>query len=1262
MIVLLTAADTEILALSEALRRLPRGFPPVRAVHIGELPDGAAVDAWLAEHAAGARVVVLRLLGGRRSFEHGFERVLRFCRQQGADLIALPGHHELDLELMAASTVDERLVREAFTYLSHGGARNLVQLLRCLSDRLLDTAYGYEPPTPLPWEGCYHPAAPDEVLEPEELAARFHEPGRPTIGVLFYRAHWLSGNLAFVDALVRAIEHHGGNALPVFCYSLRASEEGTPSPALRKLVTGDGEPRVDVLVSTLSFALHDGAGSGREPDPDSPFGFLASLDVPVIQALVATRSRDEWEESSRGLPPLDVAMNVALPEFDGRVITVPVSFKEREEEAAGLGTPVRRYVPVADRVDFVARLALNWARLGRKPNAEKKIAILLTNYPSRDARIGNAVGLDTPASVVRILRALQAAGYRVDDIPADGDELMRRILEGCTWDREFLVDARLERAAGGVPVDEYRRWFAGLEPRVAAAIRTQWGEPPGKALVHEGRLVIPGLVLGNVFVGLQPPRGYGDDPVAIYHSPDLVPTHHYVAFYRWLRETFGADAVIHVGKHGTLEWLPGKAVGLSAACYPEVVLGDLPHFYPYIINNPGEGTQAKRRSHTVLVDHLIPAATTAGTYDELAELEGLLDEYYHAESLDPAKLPVLQRQIWEAVRRARLDRDLGAAGPPSAEEFGDFLERMDGYLCELAEAQIRDGLHILGEVPRGERLRGLLQAMVRLPNGDVPSLPDTLARALGLDRDELLAGQGRRWRGSVPAALRPFLPGGRAGVAGDLVRALEGLAAHLLARLEERGWQPGAVPAVVAEELGRGDAAVEAVLRYVAGELVPRLERTRDEIGNLIRGLDGRFVPPGPSGSPTRGQADILPTGRNFYSLDPKVIPTRAAWEVGVQLGRGVLERYLREEGRYPETVGIVVWGTSTMRTQGDDIAEILYLLGVRPLWQADGRRVTGIEVIPLEELGRPRIDVVVRISGFFRDAFPHVIELLDEAVATVAALDEPPEQNYVRKHVLEETGGAGQGDDPARWARAYYRIFGSKPGAYGAGLLPALHEGVWRDLADLARIYIAWGSYAYGRGAYGVPAEEEFKRRFAQIVVAVKNQDNREHDLLDSDDYFQFHGGMIATIRSLTGRAPRQYFGDSSDPARARVRDLADEVRRVFRTRVVNPKWLASIRRHGYKGAAELAATVEYLFGYDATAKVVEDWMYEKLAERYVLDPAMQDFFREKNPWALRDIAGRLLEAIRRGLWEKPSARALEGLRRAYLLAEGQAEEWSEG
>ncbi|WP_239022441.1 cobaltochelatase subunit CobN [Raineyella fluvialis] len=732
---------------------------------------------------------------------------------------------------------------------------------------------------------------------------------------------------------------------------------------------------------------------------------------------------------------------------------------------------------------------------------------------------------------------------------------------------------------------------------------------------------------------VQPPRGFGENPIAIYHDPDLPPTHQYLATYRWLAEEFRADAIVHLGKHGNLEWLPGKNLALSPADGPDAALGSLPVVYPFLVNDPGEGTQAKRRAHATIVDHLIPPMARAETYGDIARLEQLLDEYGNVSAMDPAKAPALQAEIWTLIRAARMDAELGLDDRPEGDAFDDFVMHVDGWLCEIKDVQIRDGLHILGRVPEGEELVNLVLAVLRAGQvfgGAVNAVPG-LRRALGLADDAPLA---------------------------DVDR-VEGIAHALVAGLATRDWDAGAVEEVIssvggdlAEAPGADRAAVAASLRFACEEVVPRLRGTGREIDAVLHALDGGYTPAGPSGSPLRGLVNVLPTGRNFYSVDPKAIPSRLAYETGSAMAESVLARYLEETGAYPQSVGLSVWGTSAMRTSGDDIAEVLALMGVVPRWDEASRRIVGLDTVPLAELGRPRVDVTVRISGFFRDAFPHVIAMLDDAVRLVAELDEADEDNYVRAHTRADR--QAHGDE----RRATTRIFGSKPGSYGAGILPLIEAGDWRTDADLAEVYTTWGGYAYGRDMDGRPAREDMETNYRRIQVAAKNVDTREHDIADSDDYFQYHGGMVATVRALTGADPKAYVGDSTVPDAVRTRSLAEETARVFRSRVVNPRWIAAMQRHGYKGAFELAATVDYLFGFDATAGVVDDWMYEKLAESYVLDEDTQQFMRHANPWALNGIIEKLHEAADRGLWEEPDPELMARMQQVYLDVEGDLEE----
>jgi cobaltochelatase CobN len=1230
-VALLSTSDTDLLAArsSGAAYHLAN---PARLV-LADLP--ALLD--------GTDIVVVRLLGGEQAWREG----LAALREQDRPVVVVGGELAPDAALMALSTVPAGIAAQAHEYLAHGGTANLLELARFLSDTVLLGGSGFAAPRPAPPWGL-RPWAPDEAAEAAEAA--------PVVGIIYYRAHELAGNTGFIDTLCEAVAARGARPLPVWCASLRSADA-----ALLEVLG-----RADALVVTVLAAggITPALSQAGGDDESWDVGAIAALDVPVLQALCLTAPRAQWADTAAGLSPLDAATQVAIPEFDGRLIGVPFSFKETDSDG------LSRYVADPERAGRVAGTAVALARLRHVPPAQRRVALMLSSYPTKHARIGNAVGLDTPASTVALLRAMHDRGYDIGPLtgdgalpgvePPDGDALIHAIIAAGGQDPEWLTEQQLSEAVVRIPAARYREWFAELPAALRESVTRAWGPPPGELYVDrsrdsDGEIVLAALRAGNIVLLVQPPRGFGENPIAIYHDPDLPPSHHYLAAYRWLERGFGAHAVVHLGKHGTLEWLPGKSLGMSAECAPDAALGNLPLIYPFLVNDPGEGTQAKRRAHATIVSHLVPPMTRAETYGDLARLEQLLDEHASVAALDPAKLPAVRAQIWTLIQAAKLDHDLGLDSRPHDAEFDDLILHVDGWLCEVKDAQIRDGLHVLGVAPAGQARVGLVLAMLQarqIWSGQAGAMPG-LREALGLTQDA-----------------------GRASV-----DRTEAVARTLIEAMENAAWHPDAVPSVVSAVLGgagqpeagpetAADARPEAgpereavaqpeavarVLRFAATELIPRLDGTTGELDAVLHALDGGHVPAGPSGSPLRGLVNVLPTGRNFYAVDPKAVPSRLAWDTGQALAESLLARYREDTGQWPTSVGLSVWGTAAMRTAGDDVAEVLALLGVRPTWDEASRRVTGLEVIELAELGRPRIDVVVRISGFFRDAFPHVVTLLDDAVTLVAGLDEDPADNLLRASVLADL------ERHADLRRATSRIFGSPPGSYGAGLLALMDSRSWRDDADLAEVYAMWGGHAYGRGLDGRAARDDMESAYRRIAVAVKNTDTREHDIADSDDYYQYHGGMVATVRALTGTAPAAYVGDSTRPEYVRTRSLVEESARVFRSRVVNPRWIEAMKRHGYKGAFELAATVDYLFGWDATTGVVTDWMYEQLSASYVLDADTRKFLETSNPWALRSITERLLEAADRGLWAAPEAGTLDQLRAAYLEVEGQLEETHE-
>ena len=1209
-IVVLSAADTELSCLAAAPPLTGDGVPSVRLANLLQLGHNLSVDIYVDDVIAKAKLVTVRLLGGVGYWPYGAERIAEICRANGIALAMLPGDDQPDPELARLSTLPAEACHRLWQYCVHGGPANGANFLAYAAS-LIGCAGDWAEPAPLLRAGIYWPG--EDAPGLAELRRHWID-GAPVAALTFYRALVQAANLAPVDALIETLARRGLNPLPIYLHSLK-------EPVSAGIVAGVlAEAAPAIILNATGFAVSSPGGERRR----SP---LDATGCPVLQVVFAANSEDGWRQAATGLTARDIAMNVALPEVDGRILARAVAFKSEARFDAATQSSVVCYRPVADRTQFTAELAAAWARLARTAAAERRIAIVLANYPNRDGRLANGVGLDTPAGTIGLLRAMQDAGYAIDGLPADGNALIRALQSGPT--------NRIGAAGGGgeaFSLGAYWRAFEALPADVRRAVAGRWGRPEDDPFFADSGFALPVLRYGNCVVAIQPARGYNIDPASSYHDPDLVPPHGYFAFYAWLRHAYDAHAVVHMGKHGNLEWLPGKSVALTASCYPEATLGALPNIYPFIVNDPGEGTQAKRRAAAVIIDHLTPPLARAESYGELAELERLVDEYYDAAGVDPRRLALLREDILARTRSSGLGLDCGIVG---GDDDDSALGKLDNYLCELKEMQIRDGLHVFGEAPSGDLLTGLLVALARLPRsageaGDA-SLIRALAGDLGLDGfDPLDCVLGQAWHGARPETLAD---GADWRTNGDTVERLEILAADLVAgrRAAAPEWP-----------------ATKAVLARIDSRIRPAVEACgAAEIAGALTALDGRFVEPGPSGAPTRGRPDVLPTGRNFYSIDVRAVPTPAAWRLGWMSATLLLDRYRQEHGAWPERLALSAWGTSNMRTGGDDIAQALALMGVQPAWERGSGRVTGFEIMPLEVLDRPRVDVTFRLSGFFRDAFPAQIDLLDSAVRAVAALDEPAKMNPLAARVRADSEAlVAEGASPeTALRRAGFRIFGSKPGAYGAGLQALIDERGWDTGADLARADIAWGGYAYGAGAEGAAEHRLFEARLGDVTAIVHNQDNREHDLLDSDDYYQFEGGLTAAVRHLSGRQPAVYHNDHSRPESPRIRTLEDEIGRVVRARVVNPKWIAGVMRHGYKGASEMAATVDYMFAFAATARAVKDHHFDLVYDAYLGDPEVRGFLADNNPAALAEMAARLAEAQDRGLWRPRSNRAYRDL-----------------
>lgn len=1218
-VVILSAADSELAALSEA--RASMDAPPsLRLANLTHLAHPMSVDLHLESCALKSRLVVARILGGAGYWRYGFTQYAAQLAEAGVPFCALPGDDKPDPELREMSTVSADDYDALWSYFTEGGPDNAANLL-AHARHMLDGTERPAAARPLLKAGVYWPGHGDADLDTARAA--WPAPDAPVVPIVFYRALLQGAGLHPVNRLVKALISRGLAPLPVFVASLKDSL----SQATLAQIFEAAPPQV--ILNCTAFAV--GTPDGDAP-ANNPLTAPTANGAPVFQTVLTGTTEAAWEDGSAGLSARDIAMNVALPEVDGRILSRAISFKDEAYFDEATQCPIATYRGRGDRIAFVAELAQNWARLRAKPASELRVALILANYPNKDGRLANGVGLDTPAATVETLHRLRDAGYGVINAPEDAAALMEQITSGPT---NWLTD-RADRQ-GGEPLSmaDYQIDYGQLPYAARSALETRWGAPeadpfftPGE--VDCGQIALSIHSFGNVVVGLQPARGYNIDPVDSYHAPDLVPPHNYLAFYSYLRHQFRADAIVHMGKHGNLEWLPGKALALSADCWPEIALGPVPHIYPFIVNDPGEGTQAKRRASAVIVDHLTPPLTRAETYGPLRDLEALVDEYYEASGVDPRRTALLHKEIVSLTAATGIDRDVGMEG--------DDLTKLDAWLCELKEAQIRDGLHIFGQSPAGRLADDLAIAVARIPRGTSPggaSLLRAMAADLGLGIDPLDCDM------AEPAAIKPdalnHLISETWRSNGDTIERLEALASllvgdgsHLAQNTSAGGTEDG----------GRGDAPQEralspgpqttAVLNEITTSIAPAIAACGpSEMDGLLTALSGRAIRPGPSGAPTRGRLDVLPTGRNFYSVDSRAVPTPTAWTLGWKSANLLIEKHLQDHGDWPRSMLITAWGTANMRTGGDDIAQTLALMGCKPTWDAANRRVTGFDVLPLSVLARPRVDVTLRISGFFRDAFPQLVALVDSAARAIQALDEPSNMNPAA-------------DTPGP------RVYGSKPGAYGAGLQALIDERLWNDRADFAEAYLEWGSYAYGAGQDGARDREGLEQRLSRTDAIVQNQDNREHDVLDSDDYYQFEGGAAAAVAALKGADVPLYHNDHSRPERPVIRTLDDEISRVVRSRAVNPKWIEGVKRHGYKGAFEIAATVDYLFAFAATTRAVKNHHFDLVEEAYLADDDTRTFIADANPAALREIAQRLQEAIDRGLWipRSNSARArLSGL-----------------
>lgn len=1130
-----------------------------------------------------------------------------------------------DQSIWAAATVPLSVISRVSLYALYGGYANLLNMLAYLAAEVLGRNIEYGPPEETRWEGIYHPDA-DVIFDTaEDYLSWYSHPSSHRVGVLFSRSQWINGDLEVVDAIIRGIEKFAG-VIPVFCFGV--ADEEIKSRSSTRIIGDFLAGRVDLLVELRSFV--------HVSDTDAYIASLQNLAVPVIHPLILYQTtREEWETSVAGMSSTEQTWCVALPEFQGMIDMVAVGVARRSDIQ---GDASEWHEPVEDRVARVCARIRKWISLRDTPAKERKVAFILHNKPcaSVEATVGAGAGLDTLESVAEILRSMKHCGYQVE-VPADGKELITTIMDrkAVSEFRWTSVQEIVEKGGARALLDlpTYLRWFETFPGDVRDAVRDAWGEPPGEerdgvppAMVYDGKIVITGVRYGNAIVCVQPKRGCAgprcDGQVCkILHDPGVPPTHQYLATYRWLEEEFGADVIVHVGTHGNLEFLPGKRAALSAGCYPDIAVGSVPHLYIYNADNPPEGTMAKRRSNAVLVDHMQSVMTESGLYAGLRDLDDQIGNWRRLRGEDRARAHALEHQIIELIEDADLAGEVGLKRMQDGElTFEEIVDAAHEVLMRTYNTQIPAGMHIFGQLPEGEERVEFIAAALRYGGG----LRKAAERLQGMESND---------QAESAESLRRIDEAAREIVTGVLAAQESGGTATGPAEAPISGTTATCTTTATADTVHLQE--VTSQIRDLSG----RIDRS-DEIGSLLAGMNGEFISPGPSGLVTRGKPEVLPTGRNFYSLDPMRVPTRAAWQIGIRLADALLERYQMETGKLPEHVAMYWMASDIMWADGEQFAQILYLIGAEPVWE--NGRVRSFRVIPLEELGRPRIDVTIRTSGILRDSFYNCIELLDDAIRQVASLDEPDDMNYLRKRSGEE-GTA--------------HIFGARPGTYGNGVSLAVYASAWEDEEDLSGVFMHWNGSAYGRDRYGEEDRQALRTRLSTVDLTFNKTATDEYDLLGCCCYFGVHGGLTSAIRSASGKHVPSYYGDTRTAERVEVRSLADEIRRVVRTKLLNPKWIEGMKKHGYKGAGDISRRVGTVYGWEATTHEVDDWIFDEIARTFFLDEKMRDFFSEHNPWAMEEMGRRLLEAHARELWDA-DPEVLEGLKQAYLEIEGWMED----
>ncbi|ABR55701.1 Cobaltochelatase [Methanococcus aeolicus Nankai-3] len=1092
---------------------------------------------------------------------------------------------------------NSKLSSNAYIYTTYGGIENFKNLiLYLISNSNLGVDIEYNEPNKLPFQGIYYKEKIYEDLNDYLKNNKNIVSNKNTVGILFSRHYLVNEDLEVIDELINRLNKYF-NIIPVFTYGAKDEYIGAlgSGQCILNYFFKEDKPIIDAMVNLLSFPL--GTVKNKSTlKKITGVNILKKLNIPVFHPIMSYyKSYDEWKENIQGLSS-EIGWNVALPEFEGVIEPIIIGTTEKNGS-------LEKKKPIEDRIDKVVNRIKKWIDLKNVQNKDKKVIFVLHNAAcaSVEATVGSAAHLDTFQSMINIMNKMKEEGYCIENIPKDGDELVKMILDkkAISEFRWTTVNEIISKGGALHLMDEmeYMDYFNTLPKKVKNKILDTWGDLNGKDIPasmvykdenNKNKIVITGLKFGNIYLCVQPKRGCAgarcDGNVCkILHDPECPPTHQYMATYKYFNEI--GDVIVHVGTHGSLEFLPGKNIALSNECYPDICINDTPHLYIYNSDNPPEGTIAKRRSSATLISHMQTVMIDA-FYSELETLDNYVNEYL--KEMDISKRHQLEHLIIEEVKKTNLlkikeiiESIENDANKSLHNNFNEIYSDLRNTLEMIKTSKCNDGMHIFGELPQDDKRIEFINSILEFDHRNNKNLKENIGKILNNEDIE--------------------------------------------------------------------DKYIEdKELKDRIIDLNKRIEDSK-EIESLLNGFDAKYIEPGPSGLITRGRDDILPTGRNFYSLDPYKVPTKSAYRIGVLLAEHIIDKYLTENNSYPENVAIYWMCSDIMWADGEGMAQILHLMGTKPKWKHG--KVVGVEIIPLEELNRPRIDITMRVSGILRDNFPNCMDIVDEAISKVAKLDEPSEMNFVKKHVMEGL------DNGLSFREATYRIFSSKPGTYGNGVKYAIYSSAWENEEDLKDAFMMWNSYAYGKGIFGDNAKKSFENILKSVDLTFNKTVSDEYDLFGCCGYFGTHGGLTNAAKVISKKEVKSYYGDTRNPDKVGIRTLNEEIERVSLTKLLNPNWIEGMKKHGYKGAGDISKRVGRVFGWSATTKEVDNWIFEEIYNTFVKNEENKEFFRENNPYAMEEIGRRLLEAYQRGLW-KTDENNIDDLKMIYMEIEGDIED----